>query len=170
MTKHKILPIMATAILAGAMFFAGCEKEKDVISSKNNITKANVFDENNYAYSFEFTDTMVIEDIINELPDYVSSYCVISSSNSLYTAELFTPTSPDYDSYNHFSNQYYEDDGESLAMLCNHDSISTTNEGRFIKWVTKKLKQGKYVIIKYENGVWRGDAFVCDDRWQDCLC
>lgn len=28
MTKHKILPIVATVILAGAMFFAGCEKEK----------------------------------------------------------------------------------------------------------------------------------------------
>ena len=37
MTKHKILPIMATAILAGAMFFAGCEKEK--IENKS-ITKA----------------------------------------------------------------------------------------------------------------------------------
>ena len=28
MAKTKILPIVATAILAGAMFFAGCEKEK----------------------------------------------------------------------------------------------------------------------------------------------
>jgi hypothetical protein len=28
MKKNKILPIVATVILAGAMFFAGCEKEK----------------------------------------------------------------------------------------------------------------------------------------------
>ena len=27
MAKTKILPIVATTILAGAMFFAGCEKE-----------------------------------------------------------------------------------------------------------------------------------------------
>ena len=30
MKKNKILPIVATAILVGAMFFAGCEKEKEV--------------------------------------------------------------------------------------------------------------------------------------------
>ena len=33
MTKKLFLPLMATAILAGAMFFAGCEKEKPVPSS-----------------------------------------------------------------------------------------------------------------------------------------
>ena len=39
MTKHKILPLVATAILAGAMFFAGCEKETLVNNDTQNITK-----------------------------------------------------------------------------------------------------------------------------------
>ncbi len=41
MTTHKILPIMATAILAGAMFFAGCEKENKCVEI--NGTFANQF-------------------------------------------------------------------------------------------------------------------------------
>ena len=32
--KKKILPLVATAILAGAMFFAGCEKEKKTEENK----------------------------------------------------------------------------------------------------------------------------------------
>ena len=170
MTKHKILPIVATAILAGAMFFAGCEKEKDVTPSKNNVTKANVFDENNHAYSFEFTDTIVIESIVNELPDYDSSYCIIYSSNNVYTAELFTPNSPDYELYNHSPEQFYEDEGGPLMMLFSRDTISTSNESRFEKWVTKKLKEGKVVKIEYKDGKWCGKAVVCEDPFQDCLC
>ena len=37
MAKTKILPIMATVILAGAMFFAGCEKEKKTEENKCEI-------------------------------------------------------------------------------------------------------------------------------------
>jgi len=40
MTKHKILPIMATAILAGAMFFVGCEKEKNNVEFNSKPTLA----------------------------------------------------------------------------------------------------------------------------------
>ena len=36
MKTHKILPIVATVILAGAMFFAGCEKEKKAIDESEN--------------------------------------------------------------------------------------------------------------------------------------
>ncbi len=42
MTTHKILPIMATAILAGAMFFAGCEKENITHDSSQQITKTSL--------------------------------------------------------------------------------------------------------------------------------
>ena len=35
MKSKVLLPIVATAILAGAMFFAGCEKEK---TAENNTT------------------------------------------------------------------------------------------------------------------------------------
>ena len=40
MTTHKILPIMATAILAGAMFFAGCEKENNNVEFNSKPTLA----------------------------------------------------------------------------------------------------------------------------------
>ena len=39
MAKTKILPIMATVILAGAMFFAGCEKEKKTEENKSLILR-----------------------------------------------------------------------------------------------------------------------------------
>lgn len=42
MKKNKILPLVATAILVGAMFFAGCEKETLV----NNDTLVNNYTQN----------------------------------------------------------------------------------------------------------------------------
>ena len=170
MNKKIFLPLMATVILAGAMFFAGCEKEKNASSSNNDIVKSQLFDANISVFSFCFADTIVIGTIICELPEYDSSYCVIYSSNNNYVAELFTPTSLNYNSYNHFSEQYFEDEGQPLAMLFASNHIKTSNEGRFERWVTRKLKQGKVVRIRYENGVWYGEAFICDDEWQDCLC
>ena len=52
MKKNKILPIVATVILAGAMFLAGCEKENIVKSYEETW----VCDTNNYRIELYFSN------------------------------------------------------------------------------------------------------------------
>ena len=70
MTKHKILPIMATAILAGAMFFAGCEKEKK--TETGNINVSNVSFTSCISHRVHNQDSIVVS--TNNGTIYVTHY------------------------------------------------------------------------------------------------
>ena len=160
---------MAMVFLAGAVFFTGCEKESNNNPSEITPQKA-IFGEGSItSFEFNLLDTSTIENIVDELTEFTSSYCVLYTVNSICHVDLFTPESHDYEIYNHFPNQYFEDNGQSIELLFQHNPFSSSNEHKFDKWVTRQLNHGKIVEIKYENGVWYGVAHDCDDPYQDCL-
>ena len=72
MKLKVLLPIVATAILAGAMFFAGCEKETDCERGKLEIystPEQDPFLQNTVIYASFFPDDGSIKNIIKPLPD-----------------------------------------------------------------------------------------------------
>ena len=93
MTKHKILPIMATAILAGAMFFAGCEKEKNK-EVKPAINESN-YDKN--PLKEYVIGTWILPYVLGESDQHSGTQYV---DTLLFTNDLY------YNSCNHLNRKY----------------------------------------------------------------
>ncbi|MBO4403151.1 MAG: hypothetical protein J5792_05655, partial [Bacteroidales bacterium] len=70
MTKKMFLPLMATTILAGAMFFAGCEKEKK--TETGNINVSNVSFTSCISHRVHNQDSIVVS--TNNGTIYVTHY------------------------------------------------------------------------------------------------
>jgi heat shock protein HslJ len=63
MTKKLILPMVAAAILAGAMFFVGCEKATDNNKSKNPIENYSAIEEDNSITNVRWHLTKFVDDV-----------------------------------------------------------------------------------------------------------
>ena len=153
MTTHKILPIMATAILAGAMFFAGCEKENITHDSSQQITKTSL----DVSISDEISVTNGIL-TFETTTSYENFIDYISSENDGFDANHFDECMNYLQTLNYTSLYQYK--------LLQDESIQTQLDTTYSSiFMQKILNASKLVIIGnyiYKVNMENGNVYVLE--------
>lgn len=183
MKSNIFLPLMATAILAGAMFFAGCEKE-NAVKTNDTCTLSDWYnvqtnDSTNYPFQLSFSDDpfqyAVYQSDMQEIFDNVENYFQTNNPQNeyfifslneengfFYYGLVFGMVS--YGGYMIDTTGVVEpvdnvDEENDLYLFVPKRKISTTNEQKFFRWVDRRLQQG------YTVTVWRdGNKYVASAK------